>query len=61
MDWIFRILVGVVLILGGLGYAGMRFLADLAGDPNPGFLGGFGPLLAGLAVAVVGTLIILVF
>jgi hypothetical protein len=56
---IYRIIVGAVLILAGVGYAGIRILADGAGDPNQGFLGGFGPVLVGIGVAVVGTAIII--
>jgi len=60
MDWVARIILGVLLILAGLGWSGYRLLDAFAGDPNEGPLGGWALLLAGIFVAILG-LIVVVF
>jgi hypothetical protein len=47
------------MMAGGLIYTALRFLADAYGDPDQGFLHGFGPLLVGLGVAVAGALLLI--
>lgn len=46
--------LGILFIVGGLGYAFLRFVADAMGDPDPGPMGGLGPILAGVGVAAIG-------
>lgn len=53
----FRILVGIVLVLGGLGYVGVRILGAISGMPD-GPLLGWGPILAGLGVAAGGVFVL---
>lgn len=59
MDWVSRIILGLLLLLGGLAYTGYRVLADIDGDPNEGPFGGWGPVLAGLFIAALGVLILI--
>jgi len=59
-DALFRIAFAILLIIGGLGYCGMQVLARAMGDPNSGFLNGFGPLLVGFGAAVAGGLLIII-
>ena len=59
MDFVSRIILGLILLLGGLGYAALRLLADIAGDPEEGPFGGWGPLLAGLGFAVLGVIVLI--
>lgn len=54
-----KLVLAALLIIGGLGYAALRLAADAAGDPDPGFLGGFGPVLTGVGVAAIGVLLII--
>jgi hypothetical protein len=48
---IFRIAVGITMLVGGLGYSGLIVLNAMTpdSDPNVGF-----PLLLGLAIAILG-------
>ena len=55
---IYRLIVGVVLLLAGLGYIVVRILGAISGEPD-GPLWGYGPILAGLGIAVVGVLILI--
>ena len=59
MDWVSRIILGLILLLGGLGYTALRVLADIDGDPNEGLLGGWVPVLSGLGIAVLGVLVLI--
>ena len=59
MDWVSRIILGLILLLGGLGYTALRVLADIDGDPNEGLLGGWVPGLSGLGIAVLGVLVLI--
>lgn len=59
MDFVSRIILGLILLLGGLGYAALRLLADMDGDPDQGPLAGWGPLLAGLGIAVLGVIVLI--
>jgi hypothetical protein len=54
-----KIVLAIVMMAGGLIYTALRFLADAYGDPDQGFLHGFGPLLVGLSVAVAGALLLI--
>ena len=56
MDFVSRIILGLILLLGGLGYAALRLLADMDGDPDQGPLAGWGPLIAALGIAVLGVI-----
>jgi len=62
MDQVSRIILGLILLLGGLGYSGLRILAaiDVDAPRDQGPLGGWAPVLAGLGFAVAG-LIVLIF
>jgi hypothetical protein len=55
---VWRVIVGVVLVLLGLGWTGLRIMLGFAGDPDEGPLGGWLYLLLGLAVAIGGVFII---
>lgn len=59
MDFVSRIVLGLILLLGGLVYAGYRILADIDGDPDEGPLAGWGPLIAGLDIAVLGVIVLI--
>lgn len=59
MDLFAKWVLGLIFILGGLGYSLLRVLADIDGDPNEGPLGGWAPVLAGLGAAVLGLLILI--
>ena len=54
-----KIVLAIIMIAGGLIYAALRFLADTHGDPDQGFLYGFGPILAGLGVTLAGGLLLI--
>jgi len=59
MAWVSRIILGVLLIIFGLGYAVLRVLADIDGDPNEGPLGGWAPLIAGVTLAALGAIVLI--
>ena len=59
MDWVSRIILGLILLLGGLGYTALRILADIDGDPDEGPLGGWVPVLSGLGIAVLGVIVLI--
>jgi hypothetical protein len=55
---IWRIIVGAVLILIGIGWTGLRVMLGFAGDPDEGPLGGWLYLVLGLAIAIAGVFVI---
>jgi hypothetical protein len=60
MDWVARIILGLMLLLGGLCYTGLRILAaiDVDAPRDQGPLGGWGPVLAGLGFSILGVIVI---
>jgi hypothetical protein len=55
---IWRLIVGVVLVLIGLGWTAVIILLALDGDEGDGPFGGWLYLLIGLAIAIAGVFII---
>jgi hypothetical protein len=58
MDWIFRIFVGVVLIVVCGCWLALNVMESASGRPDTGPLRGWGPVLTGLAGLVLGVLIL---
>lgn len=58
MDWIFRIIVGAVLIIVGGCWLALNVMASASGRPDTGLLRGWGPVLTGVAGVVLGVLIL---
>lgn len=54
-----KLFVAVLLMLGGVIYVLMRIAAAAAGDPDQGWLWGWGPVLTGIAVASIGVLLVI--
>jgi hypothetical protein len=58
MDHFAQWVLGLLLIVGGLGYVAVRILEAFGGDPDQGWWGGWFAVLCGLGVAVLGILVI---
>lgn len=54
-----KIILAIIMMLGGLIYVALRVLVDIDDRTDQGFLYGFGPILTGLGVAVAGVLILI--
>ena len=54
-----KLLLAIILIIVGVGYAFLRIAADRAGDPDQGWLWGWGPVLTGIGIAVIGVLLVI--
>ena len=55
---VYRIIVGVVLLVAGLAWAAVTILNALGGAPD-GPLWGWGPLVGALGIVVAGVLILI--
>lgn len=55
---VYRLIVGAVLLLAGIGWIVIRILGAFAGEPD-GPLYGYGPIFTGLGIAAAGAFILI--